>query len=204
LIHHLRPGAWTFTTAQGPLGIASYEQYHHLAELQHIYETHPEVEAALGSDYLIKPDIVVGRAPVPDAEINSQQVILPEGTAMAHRTPFRAAINTTTILHASVSCKWTMRSDRGQNTRTEALNLIRNRKGRNPHIVAVTFEPWPSRLASIAMGTGDIDCTYHGALPELRAAVAQAQAEDAEEILNILVEGRRLRDISDLPFDLAV
>ena len=42
------------------------------------------------------------------------------------------------ILHASVSAKYTMRSDRAQNSRTEALNLIRNRKGHLPHIVVVT------------------------------------------------------------------
>ena len=34
-----------------------------------------------------------------------------------------------------------MRSDRAQYSRTEALNLIRNRKGRLPHIVVVTGEP---------------------------------------------------------------
>ncbi|MBN1975836.1 MAG: restriction endonuclease, partial [Anaerolineae bacterium] len=33
-----------------------------------------------------------------------------------------------------MSCKWTIRSDRGQNPRTEVLNLIRNRKGHLPHI----------------------------------------------------------------------
>ncbi len=71
------------------------------------------------------------------------------------------------ILHASVSAKWTMRSDRAQNSRTEALGLIRNRKGHLPHIVVVTGEPLPSRLASLALGTGDIDCMYHFALCQL-------------------------------------
>lgn len=97
-----------------------------------------------------------------------------------------------------------MRSDRAQNTRTEALNLIRNRKGSTPHIAAVTMEPLPSRLASIALGTGDIDCTYHAALEELTDSVNDSGAEDAAEMLRILVEGRRLRDITDLPFDLAI
>ena len=41
------------------------------------------------------------------------------------------------ILHASISAKWTMRSDRAQNSRTEALNLIRNRKGHLPHIAVL-------------------------------------------------------------------
>jgi hypothetical protein len=96
-----------------------------------------------------------------------------------------------------------MRSDRAQNTRTEALNLIRNRKGKTPHIIAVTFEPMPSRLASIAMGTGDVDCTYHAALIELIKSTNESANQDQAEILQTLVDGRRLRDISDLPFDLA-
>ena len=110
------------------------------------------------------------------------------------------------ILHASVSAKWTMRSDRAQNSRTEALNLIRNRKGHLPHIVVVTGEPLPSRIASLAMGTGDVDCVYHFALYELLEAVreyARHGREDIIETLNNLVDGKRLKDISDLPPDLS-
>ena len=108
------------------------------------------------------------------------------------------------ILHASISCKWTMRSDRAQNIRTEGLNLIRNRKGQTPHIAAVTAEPLPTRLASLALGTGDLDCVYHFALPELRQAVEKVGGEDQLEMLLGMISGKRLRDISDLPFDLAI
>lgn len=69
--------------------------------------------------------------------------------------------------------KYTMRSDRAQNSRTEALNLIRNRKGHLPHIVVVTAEHMPNRLASLALGNGDIDCVYHFALYELIRAVKE-------------------------------
>ena len=106
------------------------------------------------------------------------------------------------ILHASISCKWTFRSDRSQNTRTEALNLIRNRKGKTPHIVCVTAEPMPTRLASLAMGTGDLDCVYHMALTELIASLNESGNDDQQDMLNTLISGKRLRDISDLPFDL--
>jgi hypothetical protein len=112
--------------------------------------------------------------------------------------------NSCEILPASISCKWTMRSDRVQNTRTEALNLLRNRKGRTPCILAVPFEPLPARLASIALSTGDIDCTYHGALYELLAAAKESRHSDSLEMLQLLIDGRRLRDISDIPFDLAI
>lgn len=97
-----------------------------------------------------------------------------------------------------------MRSDRAQNSRTEALGLIRNRKGRLPHIVVVTGEPMPSRLASLALGTGDIDCVYHFALYELEETVKRISAEDSVELLDILIKGKRLKDISDLPLDLTV
>ena len=97
-----------------------------------------------------------------------------------------------------------MRSDRAQNSRTEALGLIRNRKGRLPHIVVVTGEPLPSRISSLAMGTGDIDCMYHFALYELIEAVRDTGAEDSIELLNSLIMGKRLKDISDLPLDLCV
>jgi hypothetical protein len=97
-----------------------------------------------------------------------------------------------------------MRSDRAQNARSEALNLIRNRKGRLPHIVVVTGEPTPSRLSALALGTGDIDCVYHFALPELVESVKELDQSDSLELLQIMIEGNRLRDISDLPLDLAI
>jgi NgoMIV restriction enzyme len=90
------------------------------------------------------------------------------------------------------------------NPQSEALNLIRNRKGHLPHIVVVTAEPTPSRLASIALGTGDIDCVYHFALYELQETLKALAYEDATDLLDVMVQGKRLKDISDLPLDLAV
>ena len=103
-----------------------------------------------------------------------------------------------------ISCKWTIWSDRAQNVRTEGLNLIRNRKGNTPHIVIVTAEPYPQRIASLALGTGDIDCVYHFALSELQAAASEKSNPAILDMLDILISGKRLRDISDLPFDLAI
>ena len=54
------------------------------------------------------------------------------------------------------------------------------------------------------MGTGDIDCVYHFALNELIETIEEIGAEDAQEMIKILVEGKRLKDISDLPLDLTV
>lgn len=56
----------------------------------------------------------------------------------------------------------------------------------------------------MALGTGDIDCVYHFALYELIESVRKTHAEDALEMLNVLIQGKRLKDISDLPLDLCV
>lgn len=149
---------------------------------------------------------MVTRSPLRDAEINAQDEIISSVKPIAHFTPLREdnRLIPRPILHASISCKWTIRSDRSQNTRTEALNLIRNRKGHLPHIVAVIGEPLPTRISALALGTGDLDCVYHFALPELQATLEEMGNEDQLDMLNMMIEGRRLRDISDLPFDLAI
>ena len=136
-----------------------------------------------------------------DAEINAQENLV--DLRIARLASLRSVNEGKSLLHASVSCKWTLRSDRAQNARSEALNLIRRRKGRAPHIVCVTGEPTPARLASIALGTGDLDCVYHFALSELLTAVKAESDTTAAELLHIMVEGRKLKDISDLPLDLA-
>jgi hypothetical protein len=151
---------------------------------------------------MIKPDIVVSRRPVSDAAINAAGHVV-DGSVARH-TPLRLANGPKATLHASISCKWTLRSDRAQNARTEGLNLMRNRKGKLPHVAVITAEPMPSRIASLALGTGDIDCIYHFALPELQTAVAACASEDGIDALAGMVEGRRLRDIADLALDLAV
>ncbi len=197
-LQHLRPGDWLFSVNSR---LEEFEQYEHLADLEKTLSTHKELRATLG-DYIIKPDIVIGRIPADDGEINRPKKLVSKN--IASHTPLRKANSTKTILHASISCKWTIRSDRSQNARTEALNLIRNRKGNTPHIMIVTAEPYPQRIASLALGTGDIDCVYHIALPELQNAAADYKNEAVLEMLDILVGGKRLRDISDLPFDLAV
>jgi hypothetical protein len=200
LVQHLRPGDWTFSVHGD---VTTFDQYEHLTELAQVLAQHPGLRATLG-DYLVKPDIVVGRSPLSDQQINQDAEILQSGTATL--TPLRADNfpDPRPILHASISCKWTIRSDRSQNARTEGLNLIRNRKGNTPHIVMVTAEPLPSRIASVALGTGDLDCVYHMALYELGESVEEVGDETLSEMFNLLVDGKRLRDISDLPFDLAI
>ena len=173
-----------------------------MAYLNTLTAQNAQLAAALGNDYLVSPDVVVYRDLCSDAEINAEENVVDD--TIGKMADIRKSNGGKPILHASVSAKYTMRSDRAQNSRTEALNLIRNRKGHLPHIVAVTAEPMPNRLASLALGTGDIDCVYHFALYELQRAIKEVGSEDAMETLDTLIQGKRLKDISDLPLDLSV
>ncbi len=201
---HLRPGTWEVRKmgTRAKLGIAGFEQYGHLTQLADLASENPMLAVALGADYVIAPDVIVLRRPETDAFINEGKEIV--DLDIARLTPIRSVNDVLPTLHASISCKWTLRSDRAQNAKSEALNLVRNRKGKLPHIVAVTGEPMPSRIASLALGTGDLDCVYHFALPELREALDEYGDESGIDMINNLVIGKRLKDIADLPLDLAI
>jgi hypothetical protein len=126
--------------------VTDYSQYVHLLHLNQLVIDNPTLSVTIGQDYLIKPDVLIGLEDVP-------------------------TVNGLPMLHAAVSCKWTIRSDRVQNIRHENNQMVRHRRGRQPHLVAVTAEPLPSRLAAIARGTGEVDAVYHIAYDELHAAV---------------------------------
>jgi hypothetical protein len=210
-LDHLRPGNWSIQRGRDRLGgrILNCLNYDHIIRLSEKAKSDPDLRAALGGDYLIEPDVVVVRDAESEEFLNGNLLVVDD--TVAKLAPLRAINNDgltpSRLLHASISCKWTLRSDRSQNARTEALNLIRNRNGRVPHIVAITAEPTPKRIASIAQGTSDLDCVYHVALPELREAVAESlegrRSEQGED-LDFLIAAKRLRDISDLPLDLSI
>ena len=121
-------GGRAWLVARGAI-ITQFDQYAHLSKVAELVRANPELRITVGMDYLIKPDVTVALG-----EVKTASGLPP--------------------LHAAISCKWTIRSDRVQNIRHECLQMIRHRRGRQPHLVTVTAEPLPSRLASIARGTG--------------------------------------------------
>ena len=147
--------------------ITRFDQYTHLSHLDDLVRRHPELRITVGTDYLIRPDVTVGLGYV---------------TTVSGLPP----------LHAAVSCKWTIRSDRVQNIRHECLQMIRHRRGRQPHLVTVTAEPLPSRLASIARGTGEVDAVYHVAYDAMKASVARNANADQQDAWREVVGQRRL------------
>lgn len=204
LLDDLRPGKWMIEQirTRSQFVVGDYCQYSHIKELQKFLKENPLLSAYLGNSYTIAPDVVVARKLESDSELNKRRLLVDDKEALA--ADIREGEGKCPILHASISCKWTLRSDRAQNSRSEALNLMRNRKGRQPHIIVVTGEPLPSRLASIALGTGDIDCVYHFALYELVKAIEDSHNDEAMNLIRMMINGKRLKDISDLPLDLTV
>ena len=169
---------WAPLTVSRRSPISEFSQYEHLALVEALIEADETMtlRASIGTDYVIKPDVTVG------IDVGGERL----------------------FLHAAIPCKWTLRSDRAQNVRHEAVILIRHRRGRLPHITPVTAEPQPTRLASLARGTAEVDAVYHVALDELRAACDAVGNQEQVEVLEELVEHNRLKDFSTLVPTLAV
>jgi hypothetical protein len=134
-----------------------FSQYTHMRHLEaalksdavkDALEEVPELLTSLARDYNVKTDVLIG---LPN----------PLGRIPPH------------VLHAAVSSKLTLRSDRAQNVRTEFSSLVRNRRGRLPHLVVATAEPLPSRLASLTKGTGEIDAVYHLLFEGMNQAISE-------------------------------
>ncbi|WP_327297413.1 NgoMIV family type II restriction endonuclease [Streptomyces sp. NBC_01197] len=154
--------------------VTSFAQYSHLRRVDELVKESPELRVAIGRDYLIKPDVTVGLS----------------DPSLAHSPdPF---------LHAAVSCKWTIRSDRVQNIRHEFIQMIRHRRGRQPHLVTVTAEPLPSRIAAIARGTGEVDAVYHIAFDAMAHAVSVVGNRQQQDDWHECVEQRRVLPYEEL------
>ena len=172
--------------------------YKHLSPLLLAMPSRADVHPTLAS--LLVPDVVIVRLPEPDENLDRPGIKVVD-TETALCSPLRALNSAKPILHASIACKWTLPSDRGRNVSAEALNLMRNHKGRVPKAVLVTAEPKPTRIKSFTGGMDDLDCVYHISLAEL---IHACTVGDEGEVLVDMVNSRRLRDISDLPLDLAL
>lgn len=158
--------------------ITDFAQYAHLKAVDALAQQNPALRITVGRDYLIRPDVTVGLL-----DLN--------------------VLGSPPFLHAAVSCKWTIRSDRVQNIRHEYGQLVRHRRGRQPHLVAVTAEPLPSRLTSIARGTGEVDAVYHIAYEQMDTAVTEVANAEQKAAWDECVGQHRVLPYSSLAETLA-
>ena len=108
-------------------------------------------------------------------------------------------------LRIALSLKWSLRTDRAQDGISQGQKLSNLRRGQMPHYAVLTMEPRPSMLKLLAYGSGAVDCVYHAALPELRAAAERRAADEnssqikrQRDLLERMVDQRRLRDYDEL------
>ncbi|MGH1564729.1 NgoMIV family type II restriction endonuclease [Mumia sp. DW29H23] len=109
----------------------------------------------------------------------------------------------TPSLEIGLSLKWSLRTDRAQDCRSQGAKMASLRRGRMPHFAVVTMEPRPYMLNLLGGGSGEIDCVYHLDLPALRSAVEQTcrgrpRRRATLDTFNRLVAQRRLRDWDEL------
>ena len=108
-------------------------------------------------------------------------------------------------LEIGLSLKWSLRTDRAQDCRSQGAKLSALRRGRMPHFAAVTMEPRPYMLNLLGGGSGDVDCVYHLDLPALTTAIDTVYGPRTDKTsrrtvatFERLVEQRRLRDYDEL------
>ena len=113
-LQHLRPGKWVIMNLgnQNAVKTSDFAQYEHLAYLSKLMETNKELTTMLGNDYMVAPDIVVYRELYEDEEINADRIYINDD--ISKMADIRKKNGGKPILHASISAKWTMRSDRAQ------------------------------------------------------------------------------------------
>ena len=155
--------------------IVEFERYDHLNGVRRAAATNDELGGLLYGDYTLAPGVFVGR------KLKSN-----------HPASLGSA-----VLSGVVACKWTIPRDIDQ----RPINLLRCPELPAGRVAVVTAEPLPGRMASIAIGTGK-PCMYHVALEELQDILAQKRWYESQEMLEIMVDQGRLRDILDLPLNL--
>jgi hypothetical protein len=105
-------------------------------------------------------------------------------------------------LAVGLSLKWSLRTDRAQDCRSQGAKMSALRRGRMPHFGVLTMEPRPYMLNLLGGGSGDVDCVYHLDLPALTAAVETVYVGPRRtanrDLFRRLVEQRRIRDYDEL------
>lgn len=152
-------------------------------EVQRVDDRRRDLLNMLGEESLLKLDVTVSRD-VPNP--------IPPHRPLKH-------------LIAGLSLKWSLRTDRAQDCRSQGAKMGALRRGRMPHFAAVTMEPRPSMLALLCRGSGDVDCVYHLHLPALAQAIddycsgtTRPARLAIRDNFNRLRDQRRLRDYDEL------
>lgn len=131
-------------------------------------------------------------------EVGQESLLKLDVTASQQRPGPRAP-----TLEVGLSLKWSLRTDRAQDCRSQGAKMAGLRRGRMPHFAVVTMEPRPYMLNLLGGGSGEVDCVYHLDLPALTMAIEETCVGNPRrratlDTFNRLVSQRRLRDWDEL------
>jgi len=131
-------------------------------------------------------------------QVGVESLLKLDVTASRYRTP-----TSDPELLVGLSLKWSLRTDRAQDCRSQGAKMAALRRGPMPHFAAVTMEPRPYMLNLLAGGSGDVDCVYHLDLPALTTAVEAVCAgrplrRTTLETFRRMVAQRRVQDYDEL------
>lgn len=184
------------------LTLSQFAQFRHVADLERLSVEEASIRSSVAMGLAQDPNVLMLRAPLHDNEINDKAILVE--LTLARRSWLRARHQPKPLLHAALWCRSSMSREVGGAIRASARSLSRLRRGRAPHIAAVTCEVLPSRMTDLALSPGELDCCYHCALPELRSALSTLDADEELALLDVMVQTQRLKDVSDLFLDLAL
>lgn len=199
---------------------SQFEQYLHLATFLKFQKDYKAPTSFLEEAQQVLADLPAGRARTRlaallrqakshqshnDALVEGLRRTMPEESLLNVDIAVWNPLEPLPRLRIALSLKWTLRTDRAQDGISQGQKLSNLRRGQMPHYAVLTMEPRPSMLKLLAYGSGAVDCVYHAALPELRAAAERrvsdeghTQAKRQQELLELMVEQRRLRDYDEL------
>jgi hypothetical protein len=209
--------------------LSDFEQFAHLSAMKHLSKGDGDKQVQRSFERLER--FVTSRITLPNRDsVKLAELIAGHRKAVqvqaAERTQLIEQIGEESLLRLDVvayrpgsvtkphlltglSLKWTLRTDRAQDCRSQGAKMAALRRGRMPHFATVTMEPRPSMLALLGRGSGDLDCVYHLDLAALTDAVqdyyqlSKRHRQRPYDTFRQLVEQRRLRDYDELARSIA-
>jgi hypothetical protein len=209
-------------SVQRSQAILNFEQYAHLQTIQTLSRTRPTLPDALSA-------LNDAASVLPAHHLSSLERSLLQVVAAADEDAARArslidavgnesslrldiavhrplalsgSVSPLNHLVAGLSLKWSLRTDRLQDPISQAGRMAAVRRGRMPHVAAVTMEPRPSLLNMLARGSGALDCVYHPDLQALAEAIDDVCSTPGQrwnrDEFHRLVDQRRIRDYDEL------
>lgn len=176
--------------------ISRYEYGEYIHELM---VTNEKLSNTANGDYFVVPQFLLYREPYSDEDLNRAGALVDDFSAK--QSELRAKNNPKAKLYAVSLAKYSL-PYRTQTSRTELLQVLRQKQDGQPYIFLITAEANPMHLDSFILRAQEIDCVYHVDLSGLMEKAKKKEDNTAADLLQDLIRNKRLKGISCFPLDL--